>query len=92
MYTVVTSLSNILLKCAKTREPKDECCVSWCTYVGDNIHDPIPLDNLKNHTALLYMTKARMLINFPNIKRQEKHYIWNRRSHDKHPFDLFTLF
>ena len=40
----------------KTREPGDEQCVSWCTYTKDNIHDPIPLDNPKNHTALLYIT------------------------------------
>ena len=43
-------------KCVKTREPKDEHCVSWCTYTDYYIHDPIPLDNLKNHTALLYIT------------------------------------
>ena len=43
-------------KCAKTREPEDECCVSWCSYTRDNIHDPIPLDKLKNHTALPYIT------------------------------------
>ena len=43
-------------KCAKTREPKDEHCVSQCTYIRDNIHDPIPLDKRKNHTALPYIT------------------------------------
>ena len=54
------SLSYILPKCAKTREPKGECCVLWCTYISDNIHNPIPLDNLKNHAALLYITIAIM--------------------------------
>ena len=49
LYTIVISPSYILLKCVKTREPKDEDCVSWCTYISYNIHDPIPLDNLKNH-------------------------------------------
>ena len=33
LYTVVASPSYILPKCAKTREPKDECCVLWCTYI-----------------------------------------------------------
>ena len=56
LYTVVTFTYYIPPKCAKTRKPKDEHCVSWCTYVRDNIHDPIPLDNLKNHTALPYVT------------------------------------
>ena len=46
----------ILPKCAKTREPKDEHCVLQCTNVRDNIHDPIPLDKLKNHTTLPYIT------------------------------------
>ena len=40
----------------KNREPKDEHCVLQCTYRKDNIHNPIPLDNLKNHTALPYIT------------------------------------
>ena len=56
MYTVVPSLSYILPKCAKTREPEDEHCVLWCTYISYNIHGPIPLDNPKNHTALPYIT------------------------------------
>ena len=56
MYTVVVSLSYILPKCVKTREPKDEHCVSWCTYKSYYIHDPIPLENPKNHTALPYIT------------------------------------
>ena len=42
--------------CAKTREPKDEHCVLWCTYTSNNICDPMPLDKLKNHTALPYIT------------------------------------
>ena len=57
-YTVVASLSCILPKCVKTRESKDEHCVLWCTQISYNIHDPIPLDNLKNHTALPYITPA----------------------------------
>ena len=56
MYTVVASLSYILPKCAKTREPKDEHCVLWCIHKSYYIHDPIPLDNPKNHTALSYIT------------------------------------
>ena len=56
LYTVVTFAYYILRKCAKTREPKDEHCVLWCTYTSNNIHDPIPLDNLKNHTTLPYIT------------------------------------
>ena len=42
LYTVVTFTYYILPKCAKTREPKEECCVSWCTYVRHNICNPIP--------------------------------------------------
>ena len=56
LYTVVMSHSYILPKCAKTREPKDKHCVSWCTYISYNMHNPLPLDNLKNHTALPYIT------------------------------------
>ena len=56
LYTVVMSLPYILPKCVKTREPEDEHCVLQCTYISDNIHDPIPLDNLKNHMALPYIT------------------------------------
>ena len=57
LYTVVTSLY-IPPKCVKTRKPEDKCCVLWCTYIIYNICDPIPLDNLKNHThtALPYIT------------------------------------
>ena len=43
----------------KTREPEDKHCVLQCTYISYNIHDPIPLDNLKNHTGLPYITPAR---------------------------------
>ena len=50
------SLSYILPKCAKTREPKDKHCVSWCTKKSYYIHDPKPLDVPKNRTALLYIT------------------------------------
>ena len=35
-------------KHAKTREPKDEHCVSWCTPV----HVHVPLDNFKTHLHL----------------------------------------
>ena len=56
LFTVVASPSHILPKCAKTREPEDKCCVSQCTHISYNISDPIPLDNLKNHTALPYIT------------------------------------
>ena len=56
MYTVVASLSYIPPKCAKTREPEDEHCVLQCTYISDNICNPIPLDSLKNHIALPYIT------------------------------------
>ena len=56
MYTVVASLSYILPKCAKTREPKDEHCVSWCTYMSNDVCSPIHLHNPKNHIALPYIT------------------------------------
>ena len=56
-YTVVISTYHILLKYAKTREPEDKCCVLQCTYTSNNICDPIPLDKLKNHTALPYITQ-----------------------------------
>ena len=56
LYTVVMFTYHIPPKCVKTREPKDKHCVSQCTYTSDNICDPIPLDKLKNHTALLYIT------------------------------------
>ena len=53
------SLSYILHKCAKTREPKSGHCVSWCTYIGYYIRDPIPLDNPKNHITLPYITVSK---------------------------------
>ena len=56
LYTVVMSSSYIPPKCAKTREPKDKHCVSWCTHISYTICNPISLDNLKNHTALPYIT------------------------------------
>ena len=56
MYTVVTFTYYIPPKCVKTREPKDKHCVLWCIYIRENICDPIPLDNLKKHTALPYVT------------------------------------
>ena len=56
------SLSYIPPKCGKTREPRDKCCVSWCTHISYNIHDPVPLDNLKNHTALPYITSVTYIL------------------------------
>ena len=56
LYTVVMFTYYIPPKCAKTREPRDKHCVSWCTYINDNICDPTPLDKLKNLTALPYIT------------------------------------
>ena len=50
------SLSHILPKCVKIREPEDEHCVLWCTHKGYYVHDPMPLDNSKNHTVLPYIT------------------------------------
>ena len=47
LYTVVAFTYYILPKCAKTREAKDKCCVSWCTLTSDSICDPITLDNLR---------------------------------------------
>ena len=48
--------SLILPKCAKTREPKDEHCVLWCTNIY--ICDTLPQDNPKTypHLALPYIT------------------------------------
>ena len=56
LYTVVMFTHYIPPKCVKTRKAIIEHCVLWCTYVRDNICDPIPLDKLKNHTALPYIT------------------------------------
>ena len=56
LYAVVVSPSYILPKCVKTREPEGEHCVSWCTHISYNICNIISLDNLKNHTALPYIT------------------------------------
>ena len=52
LYAVVTSLSYILPKCVKTREPKDKHCVLWCTYVSYYTCNP------KNFTTLPYITWA----------------------------------
>ena len=60
LYTVVASPFYILPKCSMTREPEDEHYVLWCIHISYNICDPIPLDNLKNHTALpLHNTGTR---------------------------------
>ena len=66
LYTVVASPSYILPKCVKTREPKDE---HWCTHISYNIHDSIPLDNLKNHTALPYI-KWGLIWDSPNRRKE----------------------
>ena len=66
LCTVVASHSYIPPKCTKTREPKDECCALWCTHISYNICDAIPLDNLKNHRALPYITQEK------NLKRNGK--------------------
>ena len=36
-----------------------------CTYKSYYIHDPIPLDNPKNHTALLYITEGFLAYSCP---------------------------
>ena len=55
MYTVVTSPSYILPKCAKTREPKDEHCVLWCSHISYNIHEPyIPGQPQESHSTALH--------------------------------------
>ena len=69
LYTVVVSPSYILPKCVKTREPKDEHCVLWCSHISYNICDPIPLDNFKNCTALLYITQG-LICNLKNRRRE----------------------
>ena len=38
------------------REPKHKLCVLQCTSIYYYICNPIPLDNPKNHTALMYIT------------------------------------
>ena len=68
LYTVVTFTYYIPPKCVKTREPKDEHCVSWCTHTSNNICDPIPLEKLKNHTALSYITWG--LSGIPKIRER----------------------
>ena len=74
MYTVVASPSYILPRCVKTRATEDEHCVLWCTHISYNICDPIPLDNLKNHTALPYITeynKTILLLQYCKLSRDE---------------------
>ena len=71
LYTVITFPSYILPKQAKTSEPEDECCVSQCTYTSDNIHDSIPLDKLKNYTALPYITLIAVI-------SLQVHLVWTR--------------
>ena len=53
----------------KTREPEDKHCVLQCTCTSENVHDPIPLDKPKNHTALPYITWG--LIQDSNNRRKE---------------------
>ena len=57
----------MLSKCAKTREPKDKCCVSWCTFICDTLS----LDNSKtySHPALPYITWG--LIGDSKIRKEE---------------------
>ena len=51
---IIVSVSHVIPsippKCAKTREPEDERCVSQCTR-HNNIRDTVPLDKLKYHSA-----------------------------------------
>ena len=68
LYTVVMFTSYILPKCVKTREPADKHCVLWCSYIRDNICDPISLDKLKKHTALPYITWG--LSGIPKIRER----------------------
>ena len=56
LYTIFMYPFYIPPKFTKTGEPKEEHCVLWCTHISYNICDPTPLDNLKNHTALPYIT------------------------------------
>ena len=78
LYTVVVSPSYILPKCAKTREPKDEHYASWGTHISYNICNPIPLDSLKNHTPLPYITCG--LTGIPKIgERNPKIKIFTRQ-------------
>ena len=51
------------------REPKDKHCVLQCTHTSQNIHDAIPLDKSKNHTALTYITWG-LIWDFKNKKSQ----------------------
>ena len=61
------SVSLIPPKHVKTREPEDEHCVLWCTFICDTI----PLDNSKtySHPALLYITLG--LIQDSKMKKKE---------------------
>ena len=81
MYTVVTFTSYIPPKCAKTREPKDEHCVLWSTYIRDNIHGPISLDKLKKHTALPYIIWRLIW----DLKNKEKRDPSDKILPDGHP-------
>ena len=73
MYTVVASLSYIPPKCGKTREPKDGHCVSWCAYINYLICNPVPLDNPKNHIALLYITVSHKLTQDKTVVTDFRH-------------------
>ena len=79
----------MLHKCVKTREPKDEHCVLWCTYIRDNIHDCIPLDKLKNHTALPYITLDIKPIYSNPYRPQGNSRLENAHNFLKHPILKF---
>ena len=82
LHTVYMSPSYIPPKCAKTREPKDKHYVLWCTHISYNICDPIPLDNLKNHTALPYIMWGLV---WDSKNRRKESLRLNDFSPDKHP-------
>ena len=58
--------SPILPKHAKTREPKDEHCVLWCTYTYIYV---TPYPKIYSHLALPYITWG--LIRDSKIKKKE---------------------
>ena len=82
----------ILPKCAKTREPKDEHCVLQCPSI--NTCDPVPLDNLKNYTALQYITWGSSRISkirqteIPSNKLGQA-VIWDFKIKKEIPIEIF---
>ena len=73
-------IPSILPKCAKTRDPKDEHCVSQCTQYN-NICDTVPLDKLKYHSAnkpaLLYITWG-LIQDSKNRKEGIPEFLWTQ--------------